>query len=159
MLRSKPMSKINNFLLIILVFVVLFLGINAVKKTDKKSAGIKAVSSVSKQEENLNSQENEGGNVTVKVKPKVLKIGEKPSFNIVFETHSVDLAFDVAQISSFVDDKSNIYSNSNWKGTVPGGHHREGTLTFNTVLSETKFVELIIKDVGGVSQRKLKWEL
>ncbi len=153
------MSKINNFLLIILVFVVLFLGINAVKKTDKKSAGIKAVSSVSKQEENLNSQENEGGNVTVKVKPKVLKIGEKPSFDVVFETHSVDLAFDVVQISSLVDEKGRVFGNSIWEGSRPGGHHREGTLTFDTVLSETKFAKLIIKDVSDIPERTFRWEL
>lgn len=153
------MSKINNFLLIILVFVILFLGINAVKKTDKKSTGIKTVSSVSKQEKSLNSQENEGGNVTVKIKPKVLKIGEKPVFEIEFETHSVDLSFDITKISSLVDDKGNFYSNPDWNGSGPGGHHREGILTFNTALSETKFVELIIKDVAEVAERKFKWNL
>ena len=152
------MSKINNFLLIILVFVVLFLGINAVKKTDKKSAGIKAVSSVSKQEKNLNSQENEGGNVTVKVKPKVLKIGEKPVFEIEFETHSVDLSFDVIQITSLVDDKGNRFESS-WNGSPPGGHHREGTLAFNTFLPKTEFVKLIIRDVSDIPERTFRWEL
>jgi len=153
------MSKTNKFLLLTLVIVVIFLVFNVVKKTDKKFTVIKTANSVSKQEKNLNSQENEGGNVTVKVKPKVLKIGERPMFELEFETHSVDLAFDVSQISSLVDEKGKIFNNSIWEGSGPGGHHREGTLTFNTVLSETKFVELIIKDVAGVLQRKLRWEL
>ena len=153
------MSKTNKFLLLTLVIVVIFLVFNVVKKTDKKFTVIKTANSVSKQEKNLNSQENEGGNVTVKVKPKVLKIGERPMFELEFETHSVDLDFDVVQISSLVDEKGKIFNNSIWEGSGPGGHHREGTLTFNTVLSETKFVELIIKDVAGVLQRKLRWEL
>ncbi len=153
------MSKINNFLLIILVFVVLFLGINAVKKTDKKSVGIKAVNSVSKQEENLNSQENKGGNVTVKVKPKVLKIGEKPTFEIEFETHSVDLSFDVAKQSILVDDKSNAFGQSVWYGSPPGGHHRNGSLTFDESLTQSSYVELIIKDVSDIPERTFRWEL
>ena len=97
------MSKTNKFLLLTLVIVVIFLVFNVVKKTDKKFTVIKTANSVSKQEKNLNSQENEGGNVTVKVKPKVLKIGERPMFELEFETHSVDLSFDVTKQSYIVD--------------------------------------------------------
>lgn len=80
-------------------------------------------------------------------------------FELEFETHSVDLDFDVSKQSYLVDDKGNSLTGGIWNGSPAGGHHREGILTFNSVLSETKFVELIVKDVSGVSERKFKWNL
>ncbi|MEK7597269.1 MAG: hypothetical protein AAB441_01335 [Patescibacteria group bacterium] len=150
------MSITNKILLTALVVVVIFFGFNEFKKTSKQ---INTTDSPANQEKNSKSQENEGGNVTVTAEPKALKMGEKPAFKIEFNTHSVDLSFNITKISSLVDDKGNVYSNPNWDGSGPGGHHREGILTFNSVLSETKFVELIIKNVAGVAERKLKWNL
>lgn len=154
------MSKTNKLLLSVLVIVVLFLGISAAKKI-KQPPKVKSADNVnqSKSENNSSSQENEGGNVTVIVKSKILKVGENPVFELEFETHSVDLDFDVSKQSYLVDDKGNSLTDGIWNGSPAGGHHREGTLTFDTVLSETKFVELIIENVAGVAERKLKWNL
>lgn len=104
-------------------------------------------------------QEKEETAVTVKVTPKNLKTGEKPVFEIEFTTHSVELAFDVAKISYLVDDGGNKISSSVWQGSPPRGHHRSGKVTFNVPLSPTAFVELVIQDVAGVSERKFRWEL
>ena len=156
------MTKTNKILLPVFIIIATIVVLTVIKSRDTKVNNSQTFVSVKASESNKNkllTQENEGGNVKIIVTPKTLAVGEKPSFNIVFETHSVDLAFDVSQISSLVDEKGKIFNNSIWEGSGPGGHHREGTLTFNTVLSETKFVELIIKDVAGVLQRKLRWEL
>lgn len=150
------MTKTNKILLPIFIIIIIIATIIVLAVF--KSQNTKVSNSESNKNKSL-TQENEGGNVKIIVTPKTLAVGEKPSFKIVFETHSVDLAFDVAQISSLVDEKGKVYNKSIWEGSEPGGHHREGTLTFNSVLSETKFVELIIKDVAGVSERKLKWDL
>ncbi len=104
-------------------------------------------------------QENEGGGVTVAAKPKILRVGEKPVFEVGFNTHSVNLDFDVAQQSLLVDDKGNIASSSVWEGTGPGSHHRSGILTFSTPLSQTEYVELVIKNVAGIAERKFFWNL
>ena len=145
------MTKTNIILLSVFIFIIVILIV--IKSI--KSRGTKVSSENSKNKSS--TQENDGGNVKITVTPKTLTVGEKPSFDVVFETHSVDLTFDVAQISSLVDDKGKIFNQSVWEGSEPGGHHREGILTFNTVLSETKFVELIIRNMVGVAERKFKW--
>jgi len=142
------MSTTNKFLLLSLTVIFLLLTIGVVKKSKQKIS-----------EKNLSSKENEGGNVTVTVTPKVLEIGKNPVFEIEFETHSVDLAFDVTKQSSLVDNKGNIFSQSTWNGSPPGGHHRSGILSFNNSLAQTNNVELIIKNIAGVTERKYKWNL
>lgn len=145
------MSKINKFLLLALVIVVIFLVFNAIKKTEQFSK-VKPTNRISQSENNLNS-------VTVTVKPKILKIGEKPTFEIEFSTHSVDLSFDVVQQSYLVDGKGKLFKEAVWEGSPPGGHHRSGTLSFNNSLAQTNNVELIIKNIAGVAERKFKWNL
>lgn len=150
------MSKTNKLLLMVLILITAFFGINVFKKTNKQPS---KVNITDKQEKNLNFQENEGGNVTVTVKPKVLKIGEKPTFEIEFNTHSVDLSFDISKQSYLLDNKGKRLANGIWNGSPEGGHHREGTLTFNGVLSKTKFVKLIIRNVSDIPERTFRWEL
>jgi len=104
-------------------------------------------------------QENSGGEVDVKVTPLVLKAGEKPQFEIEFNTHSVELDFDISQIASLTDEDGNSDTSSTWEGSPPGGHHREGTLTFPTPLIQTKSVNLTIRDISGVSKREFTWQL
>lgn len=51
------------------------------------------------------------------------------SFAVEFDTHSVDLDFDVDDAATLtVEGKA--WTDPAWDGTNPGGHHREGTLTF-----------------------------
>jgi len=44
-----------------------------------------------------------------------------------------------------------------------GGHHRQGTLAFQgdtgPFLANTQWIELVIQDVGDLSERVLRWEL
>src|SRR3989344_8292755 len=103
------MSIINKFLLLVLIVVVFFIGINLRKKSSNEiSQAIPTNVTTQPQEGRLASQENEGGNVTVIVKPINFKIGEKPELEVIFETHSVDLDFDVSQVSNLSDDKGNV---------------------------------------------------
>ena len=156
------MTRLNKILLPVFVIIATIVVSIVIKSRNTRVSNSQAFVSVKASENSKNNsstQENDGGNVKIIVTPKTLAVGEKPSFDIVFETHSVDLTFDVTQISSLIDEKKKVFNQSNWEGSKPGGHHREGTLTFNTALPEAKFIELIIKDVAGVSQRKLKWEL
>ncbi len=130
-------------------------GFGVLKPQDKKE-----LSTIKTQaQDKFISQENDGENVKIIVTPKTLAVGEKPSFNIVFETHSVDLAFDVTQINSLVDQKGRVFDQSIWEGTAPGGHHYNGILTFNEVLSKTEFVKLIIRNVSDIPERIFRWEL
>ena len=98
--------------------------------------------------------------VTVTVTPTLLgeKLGEW-KFNVVMDTHSVELDQDMTKVVVLVDDQGKEYAPSAWEGTDPGGHHREGVLVFETISPAPISVELKIKNIGGVSERSFKWNL
>lgn len=51
------------------------------------------------------------------------------SFAIVLDTHSVELDLDIADTATLTVD-GQAWTAPAWNGAGPGGHHREGTLTF-----------------------------
>lgn len=72
--------------------------------------------------------------VTIKVTPiEIGKDAQAWKFNIVLDTHSVELDQNLIQIATLVDDKENVYTPIVWEGSGPGGHHREGILIFNAL--------------------------
>lgn len=147
------MTKVNKILLgilIVTVIAILFQQFTS-QKSERPNKRI--------ENNKLTSQENEGGNVTVTVEPDVLEIGRKPRFKFEFNTHSVDLAFDVSKASVLQDNLGNIYENGLWEGSPPEGHHRQGTLTFDKPLEKSQSVDLMIRNVAGIPERKLTWKL
>lgn len=106
----------------------------------------------------LESKTDGQGQVTIKVTPQTLS-GTQWKFDLVFNTHSVDLNQDVMQIAELVDSQGNVYKPTAWEGAGAGGHHREGVLIFKAVNPAPSYVELKIKDVGGVPERSFKWNL
>lgn len=98
--------------------------------------------------------------VIVKVTPiKISEKAEEWKFDIVFDTHSGSLDENPIEIASLTDDKGNEYKPTAWEGSGPGGHHREGILIFNPVEQSPEYVELKIKNIGGVPERSFKWNL
>jgi len=96
--------------------------------------------------------------VTIRVTPVELgKDAKTWKFQIVFDTHSGNLDDDVLVAATLANDKGNVYKSTAWEGPGPGGHHREGILIFNTINPLPPFVELKIKNVGGVTERSFKW--
>ncbi|MDP2953094.1 MAG: hypothetical protein Q8O76_07255, partial [Chloroflexota bacterium] len=92
--------------------------------------------------------------------------GEKNG-NLVFEvgmnTHSVDLdRYDLAKLATLRDDSGKEYLPVSWRAE-PGGHHRSGTLTFpipdSVGQGKARYLDLVIRDVAGVKERVLKWQL
>lgn len=144
------LSRTNKVLAIICAIVILEV-VYAISKPIKTEMS----STVQSQP----STSNKEANVSIEVTPKVLETGKNPEFQIAFNTHSVDLSFDVTKVVVLTDEAGNKYTDSTWNGAGPGGHHRDGTITFNQPLINTKSVELIIKDVAGVPERKFKWNI
>jgi len=98
--------------------------------------------------------------VLIKATPTELgKDARQWKFIIAFTAHSGDLNQDPTKVVSLADDKGNIYEPISWEGPGPGGHHREGTLIFNSINPIPKYIELKIKDVGGIAERSFKWNL
>lgn len=104
-------------------------------------------------------QENSGGDVDVKVTPLILKTGERPQFEIEFNTHSVELDFDIAKTASLIVNGDKVDFSSVWEGDAPGGHHRQGTLTFSDLLPKTTSAGLSLNDISGIPKREFTWQI
>lgn len=103
---------------------------------------------------------NSEGQVTVSVAPKNLTKGSSAwEFEVVLDTHSVELDHDLVKNSVPVDSFGNKYLPLGWEGDPPGGHHRKGVLKFQPVAGLQGQAKLEISDVGGVSKRDFIWQL
>ncbi|MEK7176853.1 MAG: hypothetical protein AAB719_00945 [Patescibacteria group bacterium] len=117
-------------------------------------------SSVSDTEQKWESRTDNQANVVVTVTPYVLSVDSKEwKFDIVLDTHSVELDQDMAKIAVLVDGNGKEYKAVKWEGSEPGGHHREGVLIFKSTNPLPSYLELKIKNIGGVSERLFKWNL
>ena len=77
----------------------------------------------------LETQSSDEGQVVVDVTPR--STGEETwDFEVEFNTHSVDLGFDPAEISVLRCDRGDEFQGLAWDGAGPGGHHRSGVLSF-----------------------------
>ena len=105
----------------------------------------------------------EQGAVTVEVGPLNL---ENPSetldFEIVLNTHSVDLSMDLAALATLTTDNGKVIQATNWDAPL-GGHHVSGTLSFpaqvdgNAVLDGATTITVSIADVDA-PERIFTWE-
>lgn len=108
-------------------------------------------------------QINEGGQVTVKAIWQGPSAG--PVFTVAMDTHAVDLdGYDLKQLAVLRIDGAREVLPAGWDAPT-GGHHREGTLTFPATAadgrpligSDTRTIELIIRDMAGVPERSFRW--
>lgn len=84
------------------------------------------------------------------------------TFEITLDTHSVDLdPLDLAD-SRLSNDRGQTLSARPW-AAANGGHHRTGRLTFDgegaAFFAGARWFELLLRDVGGVAERSLRWEI
>jgi len=97
--------------------------------------------------------------VTVTVTPLDLSIDSKEwKFDVVMNTHSVELDQDIVEATILVDNPGEEYKPLRWEGAGPGGHHREGTLVFAPIKPYPQHLNLFIKDISGV-KRSFAWIL
>jgi hypothetical protein len=98
-----------------------------------------------------------GGGVTVKVTFASQGSNDDPRFRVVLDTHSVGLdGYDLKTLAVLRDDQGRTYAPSGLENKG-GGHHRDVTLIFPKVSTQTKSLELIIKEIAGVKERKFRW--
>jgi hypothetical protein len=100
-----------------------------------------------------------GGGVTVTVTYLDPKTSNDLRFQVVLDTHSVNLdGYDLKAIAVLRDDtgKSYLPTEVENKGS---GHHREVMVIFPKVSSEAKRLEVVIKDVAGMKERTFNWDV
>ena len=99
-----------------------------------------------------------GGGVTVKVTPLDSKTRGDLRFQVVLDTHSVDLdAYDLKNLTVLRDGAANIYHPTGVE-SKGSGHHRQATVTFAELTSNVKRIELVIKGIAGVHERVFRWD-
>jgi hypothetical protein len=104
-------------------------------------------------------QTTDANSVRVDVKPVALVAGKPAVFEIRLNTHSVNLNYDMVEISSLQDGGGKIYKAVEWKGSPLGGHHRRGTLEFPKLEGAPQSVKLVIRGVAGVPERSFEWKV
>lgn len=105
------------------------------------------------------TQTQSGGGVTVKVTYLNPKASGEVRFQVVLDTHSVNLdGYDLKSLSLLRDEAGKTYevAKTENKGS---GHHREITIIFSRPSTEAKRLELVIQDVAGVKERTFRWNL
>ncbi|MBI4714118.1 hypothetical protein HY771_02960 [Candidatus Uhrbacteria bacterium] len=155
----KPvLHLVGTIVVLILVYFAIDSGANVQSKSQQTNKPTEIVQNPiqNKWETKIDDQQP----VSITITP--IELGSESNewnFKIVFDTHSGSLDDDPLQAVILSDDKGEIYQPTNWEGPGPGGHHREGVLTFKAIKPMPLFVELKIKNIGGISERSLKWNL
>lgn len=128
---------------------------------EKSSSANSKVSAQTKQTNsgNYETKSSDINSVTVDAEPKVISTKENPIFYLAFNTHSVALEFDVANVTTLRDNLGNIYTPINWDGSPAEGHHRSGALIFPPLKEGISSVKLLISEDAGISQREFEWNL
>lgn len=147
-------TKVITIVGVILVVVVIGFLTGGKKEAPEKEAEQKQVQNIS------SPQVNSEGSVEVEVTPvEVSGTSDQWKFKIVMDTHSVELDQDLTMVTRLVDDKGNLYTPLSWDGAPPGGHHREGTLSFAPVFPRPERISIVVTDIGNIAERNFSWEL
>ena len=101
----------------------------------------------------------EQGEVKVEIQPGKIEPKAQSQFKVSFNTHTVEFNSDLIKQALLYDDQSHYYKPISWTGGESSRHHREGILTFGSLDTSPKFVELKIKNVGGIPERVFRWDL
>jgi len=88
-------------------------------------------------------------------------------FAVVLDTHSGDLSrYDLVKTAILSNDRGRRVTPLQWVATADGAHHRAGGLVFpkvdpsgSAIDGQARSLELIIRELGGVPERTLRWTL
>ncbi len=106
----------------------------------------------------LEPKTDEQESVTIVITPVDISGESKEwKFDVIMNTHSVELDQDLIKFAALVDDMGMEYKPLNWEGSV-GGHHREGILVFAPIRPLPQNLELKISKIGDVT-RSFNWQL
>ncbi len=100
-----------------------------------------------------------GGGVTAKVTYLNPNSVDDPRFQVVLDTHSVNLdTYELKTIVVLRDDIGKSYGPTAVENKG-GGHHLETFVSFPKLSPGTKRMEVVIKDIAGVKERTFVWNL
>lgn len=100
----------------------------------------------------LSTQVVQAGEIEVTVTPTMAS--GKAGFALVLDTHSVELDMDLAAAATLTVDGRDA-GTASWVGQEPGGHHREGTLTFSADVGDGSI--LVLRLDGFAEPVEVTW--
>ncbi|MBU0531627.1 MAG: hypothetical protein ABIG32_02555 [Candidatus Uhrbacteria bacterium] len=104
------------------------------------------------------TQINSQAAVDVEVTPVAIsQSGEETILEVSLNTHTVELDYDFAAISTIQDDLGSVYFAREWTGRR-GGHHLSGNLIFPTIDDLATSVTLKINGIGD-ADRSFEWQI
>lgn len=91
-----------------------------------------------------------------------LKVTPRPgpaewAFSIALDTHSASLDDELDKSAVLVVDGQEL-APLKWSGAAPGGHHRQGVLSFPAPAKAPSTVELRIQRAGEAAPRVFRWD-
>lgn len=156
MTKAKKIAIIYSLILLLLVFFIINnQNITTIPTSAVVSSGIENRGEAA-EVANLPTRTDSQGSVSFEVTPLGFDFDQPIRFEISIDTHSGALDFEMAKVSILEDNNDNQYEPLEWQGSLPGGHHRSGTLTFPRLDERTNKIKLIIQDSF---LRIFEWEL
>jgi len=135
------MQKFEKLMLPITLVLIVVLGwIFFSSSSEHQSNGVKS-SSIENMTETFSTKTAEMGAVMVEVTPI-----NTSTYDISFNTHSVDLSFEFGDIIKLEDGSGEVYEPISWSGGR-GGHHLRGEMVFSIVNPNAKLVKLTISGI------------
>ncbi|MFZ0455458.1 MAG: hypothetical protein WCE54_13095 [Ignavibacteriaceae bacterium] len=107
----------------------------------------------------LESKEAAGNGIWVDINGEYLPKENKINFQIRFTTHSGRMDFEVNKIAFLKINGELLKVDGTWNGTLPGGHHRHGDLTFKNIPGNASDIELILSYEGKFGTRSFEWKI
>lgn len=146
---------------IVLLILAGALGFSLYQKngTEGESRVSEGNPSLESEQTSYKEQVNEGGGVTVTVKPLILTDSGTWDFELTLQTHTVALDMDILKSVVLIDADGQEIPALVWNGDVPGGHHRTGTILFEPLNPVPDSLVLQVKDVAGVDVLTFTWKL
>lgn len=157
---NAPAPLINHFIVLV-AFVLIVVGTilltnrEATNNATAVTSGTRAPTSTTAAS-GLATQTDGQGQMTVAVTPKRDGNGSW-AFTVQIDNHVTNVMQDMVAVSTLTDQSGVAYNASAWTGDPPGGHHRQGTLTFNGVPDDVTGLTLTIRDLGGIAERTFRW--
>lgn len=158
-------SKIKNIFHLNFKFVIIalfFIGISTIAAvaltadvTTNKNIGSEEQSN---ENNNLKEQTIESNKVTFSVTPEI-NPGVSIRLMVSMNTHSVDLNFDMLEISRLVDSDGDTFLPVEWQGPAAGGHHRSGTLIFSDIPEKLENLNFILSPGENFTELSFEWIL
>ena len=160
--KDKYARIIRNLVFIVPIGMLVILVGGCSRGLDSKSQNDSSTLESSYRPVNGMVQTHDGGGVTIDVEWKGIE-NDSLVLKVSMNTHSVELdQYDLNKLTVLLDSNGLEYMPASWD-SAPGGHHREGVLRFPVppalTQKTTSYIKLVIRNIAGVDERVLRWDL